>query len=81
MGGFYMADKNKFARILDDDIYFIQSEEMRDEEVNEVASLTNGRLIKYKALGNHFDLLKLEFAEKNAEIIQEVFNNTEEENE
>lgn len=77
----YMADKEKFAKIINSDIHFIQSEEMKDEEVREVAKLTSGRLIKYKASGMHFDLLKLEFSEKNAEIIQEVFNIAEEENE
>ena len=76
----YMADKEKFAKILNSDIHFIQSEEMKNEEVEEVAKLTTGQLIKYKACGMHFDLLKLEFSEKNAEIIQEVFS-AEEENE
>jgi len=77
----YMADKEKFNDILNNDIYFIQSEEMKDEDVEEIAKLTNGKIIKYKAVGNHFDLLKSEFADKNARIIQEVFYNTEEENE
>lgn len=77
----YMADKEKFTNRLNSDIYFIQSEEMKDEEVEAVEKLTNGKLIKYRTKGNHFDLLKLEFAEKNAEIIQEVFLDTGEENE
>ena len=77
----YMADKEKFSKFLDKDIYFIQSEEMSDEEVEEVAKLTTGKLIKYKACGMHFDLLKAEFADKNAQIIQEVFDNAEGKNE
>ena len=36
-----------------------QLEEMKDDEVRALEKFTTGRLIKYKALGNHFDLLKL----------------------
>ncbi len=71
----YMADQSKFTKVIDADIHFIQSEEMKDEEVDKIAKLTNGKIIKYKAKGNHFDLLKAEFAAPNAQIIQQVFSN------
>ena len=73
----YMADKEKFGEPIKSDIYFIQSQEMKDEDVEEVAKLTKGKIIKYRAAGNHFDLLKAEFAERNAKVIEDVFNTTE----
>lgn len=77
----YMADQEKFSKVIDTDIYFIQSEEMTDKEVDEISKFTTGKIIKYKANGNHFDLLKQDFAEKNAKVIQEVFEDTEEKDE
>lgn len=73
----YMADKGKFGEPIDSDIYFIQSQEMKDSEVEEIAKLTKGKIIKFRATGNHFDLLKAEFADKNAKVIEEVFGSTE----
>jgi len=68
----YLADKNKFVCKIDNDIYFLQSEEMKDKDVNSLKKLTTGTIVKFKAYGKHFELLKPGYIERNSEIIEEI---------
>ena len=69
---------------INDGSFFENLQVVYDNTLNnfdEISKFTTGKIIKYKANGNHFDLLKQDFAEKNAKVIQEVFEDTEEKDE
>jgi len=69
---YYITDKGKFTDRIDRDIYFLQSEEMTDVQVDALKQITTGSIIKFKVCGKHLDLITPGYIEENAKTIEEI---------
>ncbi len=66
---YYVLNKNKFISKIDDDIHFLYSEELSNQDIEKLTALTKGKIFRYKAFGKHFELLQKGYVDKNAKIL------------
>ncbi|MGE5613661.1 MAG: amino acid adenylation domain-containing protein [Bacillota bacterium] len=62
---YYIADMNIYGGKTNSDIYYLQSDEMPDSQIEKISKITAKSFYRYRVGGNHFDLLK----EKNSKSL------------
>ena len=67
----YVADIDVYKSKINSDIYYLQSDEMPDSQVEKISKITNKSFCRYRVNGKHFDLLK----EDNSKILSNIIEN------
>lgn len=71
----YVADMDIYSSKINSDIYYLQSDEMPDSQIEKISKITNKSFCRYRVNGKHFDLLKEDNSKKLSSIIENILIN------